>query len=227
MNFNLQAAPPETVSIALFGSHARADATPDSDVDVLVVASDASTRPRSEIMTNAHDLALFSIEPTVFFSSEIQQMAKNASMLLWHIKLEAKILLDHNDLLASALDHLAMPSNLPERLKPFKNIIRDISLSRHSKYDMTTADLHALANSCRNICMILCFLQGEPKFSWSSCYRQASVIPGFPLAFDTYSALHDASLCYSRGSCLPIEPADSFISAALDLVYFAETVTHA
>ena len=58
---------PRLVCLVLFGSHARGDAEPGSDIDVLVVL-DGPVRPGEEIRRSINDVAELSLENNVVFS---------------------------------------------------------------------------------------------------------------------------------------------------------------
>ena len=58
---------PRLVRLVLFGSHARGDAEPGSDIDVLVVL-EGQVRPGEEIHRTVNDVAELSLENKVVFS---------------------------------------------------------------------------------------------------------------------------------------------------------------
>ena len=58
---------PRLVRLVLFGSHARGDAEPGADIDVLVVL-DGPVRPGEEIRRSLNDVAELSLENNAVFS---------------------------------------------------------------------------------------------------------------------------------------------------------------
>ncbi len=88
-------------SVALFGSKARGESTPDSDLDVLVVVNSDDWRVHKQIRYLAADICLkydIDLSPRVWSISHRQEMEKLQSLLYQNIRRDRINLLDTSSL---------------------------------------------------------------------------------------------------------------------------------
>lgn len=95
---------PQVVGVCLFGSVARGDAGPDSDVDLLVVGDDPQLTP-SFIRRRLHLQETHSRVSIVYHTTEtLDRYFKTGSRFLLHLQLEGEILYDSSGLLRALQD---------------------------------------------------------------------------------------------------------------------------
>lgn len=85
----------EILSIILFGSYARGDSRPDSDIDVCVLLERDSFPDESEVRRLAPSLANGQLSLVFYSKDAIADMIDYGSLFLWHIKLEGVTLYGH------------------------------------------------------------------------------------------------------------------------------------
>lgn len=83
----------ESLAVMLYGSHARGDAGPESDVDLLQLVPHS---PRSYIVGSTTVVA--------YTPEQISEMAIGGSLFAWHLRTEGVIMQDTGGLLRGALD---------------------------------------------------------------------------------------------------------------------------
>ncbi|HID63736.1 MAG TPA: nucleotidyltransferase domain-containing protein [Anaerolineae bacterium] len=77
------------LSVHLFGSKARGEGTPESDIDVLIVVKDASWKIRKQILHLAADICLeydLNLSPRVWSLSHFHEMQELQSPLYQNIQ---------------------------------------------------------------------------------------------------------------------------------------------
>jgi hypothetical protein len=118
-----EAVHPDGIAIMLYGSHARGESTPDSDVDILQLVA---TAPRSY----SHGR----INVTQYTAAHICTMAASGSLFVLHLRSEGVVLNDRLGVLQRCLDAYVPPGDY----EPLKRQIARIS----SCLDPVATDLH-------------------------------------------------------------------------------------
>lgn len=97
-------------SVILFGSKARGDSTPESDIDVLIIVDSDDWRLHTQIRYLAVDISLkydlFELSPRIWSVAHLQKMAEMEAMLYLNIRQDGVNLLDTTlpPFIASLLD---------------------------------------------------------------------------------------------------------------------------
>ena len=147
-------------AVWLYGSEARGDALPGSDIDILLVGDapppiDLSGRfPGRRISLSCYEW------------KEINRMAQYGSLFLHHIRLEAKMLFESFEAegkLQSQLDHLPCYQRAARDVRAFRQSLRDIA-SELPHPPAMEFELATLAALVRRIAILGCYLLGCPLF---------------------------------------------------------------
>src|SRR5205823_1249978 len=88
-----EAVHPDGIATMLYGSYARGDSTPDSDVDVLELVAHA---PRSYSRGR--------VNVTQYLPAHLRRMAASGSLFVLHLRSEGLVLDDHTGVLQRCLD---------------------------------------------------------------------------------------------------------------------------
>jgi predicted nucleotidyltransferase len=87
-----QTLPGQLIELKLFGSKARGDDRPDSDIDVLVIVADDDWRICDVVYSIATDILLqtdISISPKVISKNQLEQLKKEDTFFLRNISRDA------------------------------------------------------------------------------------------------------------------------------------------
>lgn len=157
----------------LFGSYARGDECPDSDVDILVVSS---SPPDEGVLTRY--LLQQNIVGSLSYSHYTQQglahLLDQGALFAWHLRLEAHAIAEKSNWLADALNRIA-----PYRA--FQKDLRVLQAMVDETHDSLVADDHTLALEAsilgvalRNVAMMISFVEGKPAFSSNAIFALRS-----------------------------------------------------
>jgi Nucleotidyltransferase domain len=89
----------DTLAVMLYGSHARGDATPTSDIDLLQIVPQFS---RSYVLGPTTVVA--------YTPDQLRSMAKGGSLFAWHLRTEGRVLDDPSGVLRGCLEIHAGPA---------------------------------------------------------------------------------------------------------------------
>ena len=202
MNIQLLKNRPEIISLILFGSTARRDSDAYSDKDVFVLCTDLDLKTflwlKQEIIAPATGERC-SVSGYRF--SDVMTMAKMGSLFLWHLKLQGKIIFSKSNVIEGIFDSLKSYVGYQQDLECYGELLYDVtsSIKKHGK--LNEFDLSLLFTIVRNICMLLCYHEGVPKFGRSNVYLTAKEIFGEKLPVEDwlYPKLCSWKLWYERG----------------------------
>ena len=149
-------------TIWLYGSHARGNAKPDSDLDVLVIGDGDPHRPGvPDVGERSKNLSI-----SRYSWSEIRGMASYGSLFLHHLRLEGRPIFDDQDCrgrLRQLLDELPEYTRGSRDVKGFGSVLRDVGAELTRRCD-DPYELSVLGTIIRHSAILGCWLLGTPQF---------------------------------------------------------------
>lgn len=153
----------------LFGSYARGDECPDSDVDILVVSG---SPPNEGVLTRylLQRNIVGSLSYSHYTRPGLAHLLDQGALFAWHLRLEAHAIAENSNWLADALNRIA-----PYRA--FQKDLRVLQVMVDETLDSLIADHHTLALEAsilgvalRNVAMMISFVVGKPAFSSNAIF---------------------------------------------------------
>lgn len=193
---------PHTIeSLALFGSVARGDADRQSDIDICAFVRADSYEELVQIKRSiARAKKIPNDSVTIFNLHTLRAMCQKGSLLLWHIRLEGRILFDPNDVLKSALEDLVSFQGYEEEISIYRELLDDVKSTALENEILVQLDLHILFLVIRNVSILLTYKHGRPTFGRRSAYENAyEQYSGLPLEGQVFEDLQKWHLLYKRG----------------------------
>jgi predicted nucleotidyltransferase len=154
-----------TSEIWLYGSRARGDTDPASDIDVLV-AGELEEQALVHVPYPREQLSIVRYD-----WHELEHMAVYGSLFLHHVKLEGRPLVSAPESrLFALLDSLPRYERADRELASFVTVLDDVE---HSLYgDHSPAfELSVIATALRHACILGCYAIGRPTFGRESAFR--------------------------------------------------------
>lgn len=186
----------------LYGSAARKDSDAFSDKDIFILCEDMNLRELMETKKNLIEPAFTNqITVSTYRLSDVIVMSKRNSLFMWHLKLQGKIIFSKNQLLDKILETLEPYNNYQEDLECYTKLLDDAKNSLTKWGYLNEFDMSLLFTIVRNICILLCYHQGTPKFGRSNAYLKANRIfrNNFPMPDKVYQKLCSYKIWYERG----------------------------
>ncbi len=149
-----------SLAVWLYGSEARGDASPSSDVDVLLVGEGLVPREVSQRYRGRR------ISVSRYGWEEMRGMAEYGSLFLHHLRTEAKVLYESPDTagrLRAILNGLPRYQRAQRDVRAFRQSLLDISAELPEPPDLEF-ELATLAALIRRIGILGSYLLGRPRF---------------------------------------------------------------
>ena len=153
----------QSAAFWLYGSYARGNTNPESDIDLLVVNDspipDEEIPPMPEIVCGVPSVSRYSW-------SEIEGMASYGSLFLHHLRLEGKCISEGSMVAGRLRGVLA-------GLSPYRRACADVAAFRISVSDVLDSlrsthsvpfELSVVGTVLRHASILGCYLSGEPSF---------------------------------------------------------------
>lgn len=208
-------------SILLFGSYARGDTNPTSDVDVLMITK--KEIPRTEIMHSLPESPIKNkLKISIYSPSFFQTMYQNGALFVYHILSESKIIFD--DGFIESLRKIPFPLSLADCQNELRLLKVVLSL-----YEDPTPFNNSFANAYSRLYSILgrviilgVALRTKPIFNKKKALER--FLPLYPSTAENVNALTElepfTGLMSENYSGLPFSPEgtpDRFYSYVLKL----------
>jgi len=221
---------PEILAAILFGSTAREDADAGSDKDIFVMCRNMSL---SDLLKIKQDLVgpALGQEASIcaYRYKDVVTMADKGSLFLWHLKLEGKVIFSEGEIIEGIFERLKEYNSYQDDLNCYRDLLSDIEQFLTEWGELSEFDLSLLFTISRNICMLLCYRDGQPKFGRFDVYYTARDIFGetFPMPERLYRELCCWKMWYERGVKSDIDSygkseCDSIAEKVRKLLEFAE-----
>lgn len=150
-------------AIWLYGSHARGDADPLSDVDLLVVSESSD----DVVSVDCIDLPGRQLSMTRYTWTEIDGMVETGSLFLRHLQMEGRRVSETRlakGRLDAALSRLGSYRLARRDVRGFEEVLSDVRRSLDSGGPLVF-ELAILGTVIRHACILGCALAGQPCFS--------------------------------------------------------------
>jgi hypothetical protein len=155
-----------STEIWLYGSHARGDQMPDSDLDVLVAGEDLALVDKAQLPKGGH------LSISHYEWEEIEQMASYGSLFLHHLKLEGRPLLESPDQqMRHLLDSLGKYQRAGRELDSFRQVLSDVEAALEGDHS-APFELSVVATAARHAAILGCYITGAPNFGRDEAFRQ-------------------------------------------------------
>jgi predicted nucleotidyltransferase len=224
--------PTDICGISLFGSAARGDQDQGSDIDILMLIQNAPLNRVIELRNWCADALSVPHETVSPYTLEAARaMASSGSLLLWHLKLEGRLIFQRQDAIDSLLETLKPFADYNNELDLYDDLVADVTQAWVDNRGPTELDLHVLQVVVRNACILLTVFQGRPTFGRISAVEEAKrQMPNLPVDMDAYRELSVWHLLFLRGYCgktptLPPDPRVRYLDMARSVVMFVRAVT--
>ena len=194
-------------AIWLYGSHARGDALPDSDIDVLMIGEG---HPREAWSSEVGGIRG---DPSIsrYSWSEIGRMAEYGSLFLHHLRLEGRPIYEDEGcrgVFRRLLDGLPGYTNGLRDVQGFGTVLRDIKGSVRTEWD-DPFELSVLGTIVRHSAILGCWLQGVPEFGRTRPVRTFADGIGCGEGWEGFRALYQYRLyCDGRVGKETLDPVD-------------------
>jgi hypothetical protein len=188
-----------STEIWLYGSHARGDQLPDSDLDVLVAGDELALVKKVGLPAVEH------LSISHYEWEEIEQMASYGSLFLHHLKLEGQPLLETpQQKMRHLLESLGEYRRSGRELESFRRVLDDVEISLGGDFS-APFELSVVATAARHAAILGCYIEGEPNFGRDSAFRQLLPHLGYTRdAVEEFVALYRFRRADDRGR--PPEP---------------------
>ena len=212
-------------AIWLYGSHARGDVRPDSDLDVLVIA-DGNLRSPLPADVGA---GLRGASVGRYSWDEIYGMAEYGSLFLHHLRLEGRRIFEDDTCrgrLRRILHGLPPYRHCSRDARGFAVVLNDVKTALAQRCD-DPFELAVLATTIRHASILVCWLHGSPRFGRTEPVHVVSGIIGRGNKWQEFSELYRYRLYCDRRverETLSVVDAQTWWLRARDIVDHLEEV---
>jgi Nucleotidyltransferase domain len=144
-------------SLMLYGSRARGDSTPHSDVDLLAISSSPG---------KVGALTAWQLRVNIYPEAMLASMAEQGSLFVWHLRQEGRILLDLGGRLGRVLRRFRLRSDY-EAERNEAAALGWLLLSPNAAPSAASLRIRTMVYCIRTIAISLLAERGEPAFSRS------------------------------------------------------------
>lgn len=192
---------PKILAAVLFGSQARKDADDYSDRDLFALCNCKDVQDLINMKKYyATVLEYVSLGLSFYKKADVEIMANAGSLFMWHLKLQGRVIFSKQRIYEDMLNRLQPYGNYRADLRHYKGLLNDVLSSYDRLSLLSEFDMSVLFTIARNVCILLCYNLGRPKFGRSNAYLHArSVYKNiFPLEEWIYPLLCSQKLLYER-----------------------------
>lgn len=226
-----EAPPREVLAITLFGSAARGDFDDNSDVDIFLLVADVpfdKLLHLQEWCATAFRLPTQSV--SAYSARTAAAMATSGALLLWHLRLEGRVLFQRDGAADSLLRSLTPFTAFTIELETFNGLVDDVAEAWIAGRGPTELDLHVLQLVVRNVCILVTVFFGTPTFGRMSAVERAKQLaPAVPVDLGIYRELCAWHLLFLRGhksdTARRITSADKYLAMTRSVLAFARSLT--
>lgn len=230
MNFDIIEEDDNVLGIVLYGSMARKDEDLSSDIDNLILVKDIDSEKLLKFKRKlANRYITVNESLSVYRISDFLSMAQSGSLFMWHIKLQGKIVFSRDNIVEKILADLKPYGKYAYDIEIYSKLLKDVEDSLKIYNICNEVDLALLFTLVRNICILLCFKHGTPKFGRSNAYLKAKSIFGnkFPISDWMYAELCAWKLWYERAIAIQERqiskvPINQMVNNTHNLINFAK-----
>jgi Nucleotidyltransferase domain len=189
-----------TTEIWPYGSNARGDQAPDSDVDVLVAGEDAKLIETVELPGEGR------LSVSHYEWAEIEQMASYGSLFLHHLRLEGRPLLESpGHEMRRLLASLGEYQRAERELESFRRVLDDVEESIKGDFS-APFEMSVIATAARHAAILGCYAIGEPTFGRESAFRLILPRLGYhDQDVEEFISLYRFRRADDLGGALPVE----------------------
>jgi hypothetical protein len=187
--------------IWLFGSHARGDFDPHSDVDILFVGSIECTDYVEIFLEKKFGYPLNKCDICFYTWQGIDKLISSGSLFGWHLLLEGRPLFDKSGLLRERLSTIPRYANHIADIRTLITCTQDCILNLKLSKDSLEFDAGVLATSSRNTGIILSNYINKADFSQNAPFfvETNNKALKFPLSRAAYNRLLSCRHASERG----------------------------
>lgn len=169
------------LAIWMYGSVARGDADPQSDLDVLVLGN---AEP-NDLARHLPVQRRYRLSVSRYSWDELRMMAEYGSLFLQHLRLEGVALYEDGHCegrLRSVLQALPSYAHVERDVRAFQKSAVDIR--RHiADTRLRRFELASMAALLRRVAILVCCLRGEPRFDRLGAFERLVGIWGLPQCY--------------------------------------------
>lgn len=189
------------IGVMLFGSSARGDSDEHSDKDIFVLCKNVEYAELLDTKRIVETSLQNSASACTYRLADAMKMASQGSLFMWHLKLQGKTVFSKGRAIERVLEAIVPYGGFQQDLELYGTLLDDVKTCYSRNGYLNEFDLSLLFTIVRNICIVLCYREGQPKFGRSNAYLAARRLfpKTLPLSANVYPMLCAHKLWYERG----------------------------